>query len=101
MKKFLEQLFKGIFKVKTLEEKITPHLKFRENGDVDYDPKSRHPTFVEYNNVRLQIQSAKNSGQKEIMTNLSIACWDEIAHDRYSISVVRENKDGYRHLIKW
>jgi hypothetical protein len=97
----MKNLFKQLFKRKTPDEKTISILKFRENGDVDYDPKSKRPTFVEYNNVRLKIQLAKNRKERNVMDSLSVACWNELLNDGYQISNIGEDNDGYRHLIEW
>lgn len=48
-------------------QKRNPSLKYRETkynqGDVDFDPKSPQPSFVDYNGVRESIRQAKLAGE--------------------------------------
>lgn len=80
---------------------IISHLKFRENGDVDFDPNSRLPKFVDYNNTRLLIKKAKDEGKKFAATCLSGVGWDEIIRDGYKIRLDYTAEHKKRHIITW
>jgi len=60
-----------------------PNLKYRDNGDIDFDPFSRLPNFVEYNNAREVIRQAKKAGQNHVHWRMSVAVAKEIRQDGY------------------
>lgn len=96
----MENVFKKLFKSKSLDEKTLAKLKI-VNEKVVYDPNSRIPTFVEYNTLRLKIQLAKNNKQRTVRTNLSVACFTEIVADGYYMTVIKPDENGHRHHIEW
>jgi hypothetical protein len=61
-----------------------PKLTYRENGDVDYDPYSSFPQFVDYNNIREIIRQAKLRGENHIHCKMSVAASEQIRKDGYT-----------------
>lgn len=96
-------ILRKLFKEKEKFPVIISELKFSENGDVDFDPNSREPRFVQYNNTRLLIQRAKDEGKNFVATALSTACWNAIARDGYKIKLRKDFEPGNseRHMISW
>jgi len=97
----MPSIFKRLFPKREQFPVIFSALKFRENGDVDLDPNSRDPTFVEYNNMRLLIQKAKDAGKKFVASSISSGCWNELRRDGYVIAYDKSAKHKERHLITW
>lgn len=61
-------------------------LEYRKKdseGDIDYDPSSRLPGFVDYNGAREAIRQAKNKGLKHVHWRMSVATSEEIKKDGY------------------
>jgi hypothetical protein len=73
----------------------------RENGDVDYDPNSRLPNFVDYNNVRRDIAKQKKLGKKELSGAFSVRVSEELEKDGYCIKFEPNNDHMHRHIIQW
>ena len=72
-----------------------PKLKYRDNGDVDYDPDSRQPTWVQYNNLREVIRQAKEKGLNHCHHSTSVFSSGEISKDGYKV-----HNDGLN-TISW
>lgn len=70
-----------------------PRLRYRKNGDVDYDPDSREPSFVQYNNAREIIRQSKLRGERFAKIQLSNASEEALRYDGYKIEY-RNAKDG-------
>lgn len=87
-------------------QKRNKHLKFRKNGDVDWDIKSRKPSFVEYNNTRLEIKEwmrttkQPDKGYYEFTGNFSGALWEAFKEDGFRVYLMKEvNEMGHKHKI--
>lgn len=61
-------------------------LKYRKDGDIDYDPTSRSPSHCDYNAAREVIRQAKVRGQNHIHWRTSTAIDRELIKDGYHIS---------------
>lgn len=72
-----------------------PRLKYRDNGDVDNDPESRQPTWVQYNNLREIIRQAKEKGLTHCHASTSVFSSEEIRKDGY-----KDHNDGLS-TISW
>jgi hypothetical protein len=74
------------------------HLKFRADGDVDYDERSKNPRFVSYNNVRLEIKESLIRGEHFFTWNFSNMVWESLVADGYRPHLLKEvNEKGHRH----
>lgn len=66
-----------------------PKLKYRETehdeGEIDHDPESSHPKFVQYNNCREAIRQAKEKGYDHVHWRTSTACDEAISADGYIV----------------
>lgn len=74
-------------------------VSYRRNGDVDFDPRSRYPSFVQYNNARQSIQQAKCSGKKECSIQLCTYVIQLLIEDGYEIEY--RNYPESHDLVKW
>lgn len=70
-------------------------LRYRPNGDVDFDPKSRRPEFVEYNNLREVIRQAKEDKFRHVHWRTSVACDETISKDGYRVH------NDLLHTVSW
>lgn len=79
-----------------------PDLKYREDGDVDYDPKSKNPGFVAYNNIREAIRQAKKRGDTHVKVMLSNATEEMMRKDGYMVVYRNSTEgDGMYDTVSW
>jgi len=77
-------------------------MRSDNKDEVKYDWNSRNPSHVQYNTKRLQIYHEALNGNRELRTNLSTNCWQELEKDGYQISIIPHgNTDDNRHIVKW
>ena len=58
-------------------------LRYRKNGDIDFDKNSKSSLFVEYNNAREAIRQAKNKNHNHVHWKISSAVAEELEKDGY------------------
>ena len=97
---FLEEFISGEI------QKRNKHLKFRKNGDVDYDFNSREPLFVAYNNTRLEMKEWMRRGVEDkefkcyaLTGNFSVNVITQLENDGFSVFNIKENVMGHRNII--
>ncbi len=74
------------------------HLEFRADGDIDYDKHSKTPQFVNYNNVRLEIEESIKRNEFIFTWNFSNVVWEALEADGYSPYLLgKDNERGHRH----
>ena len=62
-----------------------PKLKYREDGDIDFDPDSREPKWCDYNALRERIRQAKEKGLTHCHASTSVFSGSEISADGYKV----------------
>ena len=79
--------------------KKNTHLIYRKDGDIDYDPDSREPYHVAYNNAREIIRRAKIKGEWFAVIQLSNATEEALRKDGYRIEYRKNCGEG--DIVKW
>ena len=73
-----------------------PKLKYRPDGEIDNDPKSRIPNFCDYNAAREMIRIAKMHGNDHAHFRTSRSTMDELMKDG-----IIDHYNNYNALITW